>query len=31
MAAKSFSALIDKDLESKLLKMIEKRFNDVFK
>jgi hypothetical protein len=29
MAAKSFSALVDKELEGKLLKMIEKRFNEV--
>jgi DNA-binding GntR family transcriptional regulator len=30
MAAKSFSALVDRELEGKLLKMIEKRFNEVF-
>lgn len=30
MAAKSFSVLIDHDLEDKLLKMIDKRFNEIF-
>jgi high-affinity K+ transport system ATPase subunit B len=30
MAAKSFSALVDKDLEGKVLKVIEKRFNEVY-
>jgi hemerythrin-like domain-containing protein len=30
MAAKSFSALIDRDLEARLLEMIEKRFSEEY-